>query len=209
MPSHSVSIHETEDYHRKLKTRRELCNQLKTIIEWLKINYKDYCSKNGVVPITQAQIDDPSFFQHNNREDLNYERLNVGLIKAFLSARKVKGNGKKCSFSHFWKFHDAILFGAEQASQVLPQNYHLEMEKFLTSFKKENVQAKHSGETDDQDADQIPFPLYRLITQWALAAGNVFVWAFTVMQWNCMARSASIDPCGIPTLVARFQKCLS
>lgn len=101
MPSHSVSIHETEDYHRKLKTRRELRNRLKTIIEWLKINYKDYCSKNGVVPITQAQIDDPSFFQHNNREDLNYERLNVGLIKAFLSARKVKGNGKKCSFSHF------------------------------------------------------------------------------------------------------------
>jgi hypothetical protein len=30
--------------------------------------------------------------------------------------------------------------------------------------------------------------------------GNIFVWTFTVLQWNCIGRSASIDPLGIHNL---------
>jgi hypothetical protein len=30
--------------------------------------------------------------------------------------------------------------------------------------------------------------------------GNIFVWTFMVLQWNCMGRSASIDPLRIHNL---------
>jgi hypothetical protein len=30
--------------------------------------------------------------------------------------------------------------------------------------------------------------------------GNIFVWKFTVLQWNCIGRSASINPLGIHNL---------
>ena len=84
----------------------------------------------------------------------------MGLIKAFLGATKRKRNGRICSHSHLRKFHDSILFGAEQTGAILPQVYHLEMGKFLDSYKKETVIAKCKGNVDENDSDQIPFALY-------------------------------------------------
>ena len=52
------------------------------------------------------------------------------------------------------------------------------------------------------DADQIPFALYRLISEWAVNAGNLFAWTFTHYQRNFTARSASIDPLEIHNLSA-------
>ena len=60
--------------------------------------------------------------------------------------------------------------------------------------------AKREDNVDENDADQIPFALYRLIGEWAVEIGNVFTWTFMLCQWNCMARSASIDPLGIHNL---------
>ena len=105
-----------------------------------------------------------------------------------------------CLFSHLRKFHDSILFGAEQAQSILPQIYYKKIEKFLESYKKETVIAKQEGNVAEKDADQIPFALYQLIGKWAVEMGNAFTWAFMLCQWNCMARSASTDPLGIHNL---------
>mmetsp|Transcript_30556 Transcript_30556/g.67151 ORF Transcript_30556/g.67151 Transcript_30556/m.67151 type:complete len:89 (-) Transcript_30556:185-451(-) len=48
---------------------------------------------------------------------------------------------------------------------------------------------------------------------WAIAAGNIFVWTWTVLQWNCMARAViNIDPLAlhnfrrgqVDSIVARY-----
>ena len=53
--------------------------------------------------------------------------------------------------------------------------------------------SKKRGETEEREADAISFELYRLLCKLAIKANNMFLWAFTVMQWNCMARSVNID----------------
>ncbi len=36
-------------------------------------------------------------------------------------------------------------------------------------------------------------PFYVEIAKWCVKKGNIFNWLFTVLQWNCMARSCNID----------------
>ena len=67
------------------------------------------------------------------------------------------------------------------------------MKSFIDSLKKEKVKAKKRGETDERESDPIPYELYRKLCKYAIDMGNMFVWAFTVTQWACMARSISID----------------
>ena len=45
----------------------------------------------------------------------------------------------------------------------------------------------------EQEADPITFPLYRTICFEAISRSSIFLWVFTVLQWNCMARSVNID----------------
>ena len=129
-----------------------------------------------------------------------YRNLNVDVAKAFLSNKKHKdgkftadGNPIHYSYSHVRKYHDAILYGSHRAKVPLPEIYEIEMTGYLDSIKKEKTSAKKRGELDEQEADPINFELYRLICKLAIKSGNIFVWAFTVMQWSCMARSINID----------------
>jgi hypothetical protein len=92
------------------------------------------------------------------------------------------------------KIHDAILFGAKTVKQILSSTYYSEMDSFLNSFKKETADARSHGNTDEKSADPISFSLFRMILTWAIERGNVFVWVWTILQWNLMARSISIDP---------------
>jgi hypothetical protein len=55
---------------------------------------------------------------------------------------------------------------------------------------------RKKGNLDKQESDPISFVLYEFICKWALESNNVLVWVWTVIQWNCMARLASIDPLG-------------
>jgi hypothetical protein len=71
-----------------------------------------------------------------------------------------------------------------------------EIEKFLTSYKKETVDAKKEGKLDEQEADPISWSLFKLILSWALDTSNVFVWTCSILQWNCMARSITIGSIG-------------
>jgi hypothetical protein len=72
----------------------------------------------------------------------------VGFIKAFLGATKRKRKGRICLYLHLGKFHDSILFDAEQTGTILSQVNHIEMEKFLDFYKKETVIAKREGEVE-------------------------------------------------------------
>ena len=67
------------------------------------------------------------------------------------------------------------------------------MNSFIDSWKKENQTAKKDGKVTEQEADPITFPLYRSICHEAISRSSIFLWVFTVLQWNCMARSVNID----------------
>jgi hypothetical protein len=96
-------------------------------------------------------------------------------LKAFLAHKKQKLNGMTSSHVQLRKYSDAIMWGSRQASQLLPRGYYEEIEKFLTSYKKEIVAAKRDGKLDEQEADPITWSLFKLILSWAVDTSNVFV----------------------------------
>ncbi len=79
---------------------------------------------------------------------------------------------------------------------MLPRAYYNDIEKFLTSYRKETVDAKKEGKLDEQEADPISWSLFKLILSWALDTSNIFVWTYSILQWNCMARSVNIGSLG-------------
>jgi hypothetical protein len=162
---HAVLVHETEDNDTKVKTKREHRNRLMRMIGWIEDKYPEYVDEGGIINITVEQHADPCFFQHKCIKDFVYSGINTPIIKAFLASQKIKGNGKMASFSHIRKFKDAILFGAEQAGEILPRLFHQETDKFLKAFKKEQVGARREGNTDENDSDPIEFPLYHYIAE--------------------------------------------
>jgi hypothetical protein len=120
------------------------------------------------------------------------------MVLAYMAGTKQKdseGPSEKIySFSHMRKVNDAILFGARTVKKELSTSYYSEMKGFLNSFKKEAADARSRGNMDEKSADPISFSLFRLILTWAIERGNIFVWVWTILQWNLMARSISIDP---------------
>ncbi len=82
------------------------------------------------------------YFFWKNSHDLIYTGLNVSLVKAFLAHKKKKPNGNTSSHVQLRKYNDAILYGAQQALQLLPRGYYDKVEKFLNSFRKEALEAK-------------------------------------------------------------------
>jgi len=105
-----------------------------------------------------------------------------------------KENGKVKSLQDIRKYKDAILWGAKVAQQRLPTSFYKEIDGHIASYKKVYIKAKKVGDVDEKEADPIPLTLYQSILKWAVEANNIFVWFWTLSQWNCMARSASIDP---------------
>jgi hypothetical protein len=59
------------------------------------------------------------YFFWKNSHDLIYTSLNDSLVKAFLAHKKAKPNGNTSSYVQLYKYNDAILYGAQQASQHL------------------------------------------------------------------------------------------
>ena len=79
---------------------------------------------------------------------------------------------KYYSFGHMRKYKDAVQYGAFCAKQVLPNIWETRMAAFMASVKKENTKAKKEGKLDEEEADPIPFSLYRLICQHAIKSGE-------------------------------------
>jgi hypothetical protein len=114
--------------------------------------------------------------------------------------KKKKNNEEKAMFrsnSDFRKYHHAIIFGAREAKVILSQEHHGTVGEFVQAYKKEAVKKKSAGLLmDERDSDPITFIFFQKICEWALASNNIFLWVFGLLQWNCMARSVSIDPLG-------------
>ena len=66
--------------------------------------------------------------------------------------------------------------------ESLPSVYFSEMERFLSSYKKEHACAKERGQVDEQEADPIPFPLFEKMCKWFLEENNMYGWVWTIFQ---------------------------
>ena len=194
---HVHAVNATKTKESADETRKSHRRRLKILINWWMDQYPDYFEA-GTRVLSQEERSDPMKFYHTCDRDIIYEGLRVDMVTAFMAANKTKpGTQKLFSFTHMRKIHDAVLFGARTVKQVLSSQYYVEMESFLGSFKKEAADARSRGNVDEKSADPISFSLFRLILKWSLEEGNIFVWVWTILQWNLMARSISIDPLGL------------
>jgi len=101
----------------------------------------------------------------------------------------------KSKFSHVRKQYDAVLHCMAFANKTLPTTFKQQGKVFLDGYKKKHAQHKLIGKVKEIEVDPIPFPLYTMLCQWTMEE-NSFVWARTVSQCICMARSTSVDPLG-------------
>ena len=191
---HATAVLETESYGLKQKCRNDYCNRIIMMISWIKEKYPEYYNV-GIVDLGEEEMADKIRYGQftTQTQDFVYSGLNVSIIKAFMAAKRFKSNGNEFSYDHMRKYKNAIEYGAKRAKQALPQDFDVQMTPFMVSLKKQKTVAKKSGNLDECEADPITFSLYRLISFYAISTGNIFVWAFTVCQWNCMARSINID----------------
>ena len=182
---HNDAIISTEKSSMTDKCRKDYRGRIKEMIEWIRVNYRRYYS-TGTKLLTAEEKADKVLFHHNNDRDLVYSGLNVEIIKAFLSVKKVRartddGEIKLLhSFSHIRKYDDAIKWAAGLAKSLLSEKYYTEMDKFINAYRKEFQAAKKEGKVEERDADPITVTLYRMILKWAVAEGNIFVWVFTL-----------------------------
>ena len=196
---HNKAILETEAYKKKVRTLREHRNRIKHVHEFLEKSYKDYFTI-GTREITEEELRDPSKYWHKNKRDLVCKGINIKVLKAFLSTKAKKENGKTSSYSTIRKYFDAILCGSKEAKEPLPPSFYTEMEIYLMSFKKRVANAKESGDIDEKEADPIPFSLCNYLCKWSIEEDNVFSWAWTVTQWNCISRPINVEPISLFSL---------
>ena len=192
-PEHLRALNVTKTKENADETRKTHRRRIKNLINWWMTEYPDYYEV-GTRILSAEEKADPMKFFHTCDRDIIYSGLRVDMVLAYMAGTKQKDGDTIYTHSHMRKVHDAILFGARTVKEVLSTSYYSEMDSFLTSFKKECADARSRGNVDAKSADPISFSLYRLILTWAIEKGNIFVWVWTILQWNLMARSISIDP---------------
>jgi hypothetical protein len=104
-----------------------------------------------------------------------------------------RNDGKLKSYEDLRKYRDSVLWGSKMAGERLPSSFFEEMEIYLGAYKKKFAHARKLGNVEEYSTDPIPTPVYRLLLRRAIEMNNTFAWTWTLLQWNCMARSASID----------------
>ena len=150
--------------------------------------YHEYYKVGVRVLKPEEKVSVDQYWNRNDR-DLIHRDLNVKFIKAFLAHAKKKKNSKICSNSNIRKYKDAILWGSSQVKSPLPSSFYDEIERFLNSFKKEATQAAKDVLLGEIEADPRSWTLFKLILKLAIETGSMLIWTFTLLQWNCMARS--------------------
>ena len=194
--AHKELVRDTKGYQLSIKLRREYCNRLNRIMDWMEEFYSDHF-QTILVEILPSEREEGIRFYHKMERDINYSKLSPSVFEAFLSSHMLKENGKQCSFSHIRKFFDAVLYGARQSKRYVTMEFCSRIDTFLSCVTKQVISEKRDGNTDETDSDSISRNLYEAICFWAIGTINCFVWCFTVMLWNCMARSCSIDVIGM------------
>ncbi|KAL7541385.1 hypothetical protein ACHAXR_011858 [Thalassiosira sp. AJA248-18] len=196
----AAAIEETESKSMTDRCRKDYRNRIKRIIAWLstKEEYRE-CYRDGIRELSEEERTKPNKYYFNHTHDLVYAGFRVDIFKAFLSQTKVRwvddeGNEILKSPEDLRKYGDAVKWAAEMAGQMLSRTYYHEMDKWKASYKKEYAQAKKAGRVEENEADPITAKLFRLMCKWAIEENNVFLWVFSLLQWNLMARSINIDP---------------
>ena len=105
------------------------------------------------------------------------------------------------------KYNDAIKWGVKKAGMLLPLEYYRKSEHFMAAYAKEMGSEKQEGRTDEEEANPIPVNLFKLILNWAVEAGNIVVWVFSLLMWNCMSRSINIGVLALPNFNV-FNDCI-
>jgi hypothetical protein len=217
-PSIQGSIRITESHKIAQKTRNDYCRRLDRVILWIEERVNDgkiQLSESLIRNLTDVEkCDKDNFYQ--STKDLNYNILPVDIIKAFISSNKFKPtstteNPEQYGFDHLRKYHDSILYGAARVKKLLPVGYKEEMGTFLESLEKERTAARKRGELTEEEADPIPYPLYRIICDYAINMGDAFLWCFTILVWHCMGRPINIDDItlnhftlGVDSVIVKF-----
>jgi hypothetical protein len=194
---HTNEITVTEQSQMEDRTRKEYRNRIRHIYRWWKDSYPEYY-EIGTVLLNEEDKKDTVAFHNTNDRDLVYAGLNVAMVKSFLSVKKKKrvstsGDTILSSVSDIKKYDDAIKWGSQRANQPLPSTYYREMNVYIQAYKKEHRNALKNGLVDEQESDPVTGTLFGLICQWAIEAGNVFVWVFSLAMWNLMSRCSNID----------------
>jgi len=148
--------------------------------------------------VSEEELTNPTLLFFNRYKfDLIYSGLNVEFVLHFLLSlkeKKSKDHGKLWYWGDMQKCKDAIMWGALVRNEQLPTKFYEGFDRLLAGYKKEFAQARKKRMAEEISADPIPVNLYKHVLQWSLEENHVFVWFWTVAQWNFMARSASIDP---------------
>ena len=190
----SQLYHETLSLGMDDKCRKNYRARLARIANFWKVNNENYYSL-GVRDVSNEDLANVTkFYFGRYKTDLIYQGINVEYVLHFLISVERRKDGKLKSFQDIRKYRDAILWGAKVSHQRLPTQFFEQIDSYLAAYKKKIIKGKKTGEVDEHGADPISVPLYERLLQWAIESNNVFVWFWTICQWNFMARSASIDP---------------
>ena len=192
-------MHETEEKGMTNKNRKDYRRRMQRICEFWQKENPEYFAV-GVVEVTEEARANKRHYYFNYKYDLKYEGLNHQYFLHFLLSTKKKADGKFKSIQDLRKYKDAVQWGADTLNVQLPTSFYMAWDKFHKAYKKEFAGAKKEGMVDEQGADPIPYELYVLILGWAIKENNIFVWFWTICQWNFMARSANIDDLGLHNL---------
>jgi len=79
------------------------------------------------------------------------------------------------SYSPMSKFYDAIKYGSQVSNKLLSIEFYSKVDTFLFCYKKEFPEAKKEGNTDEKEADAINSTLFKLLLQWSVEEGNLFL----------------------------------
>ena len=193
---YDIALQETLSLEMNDATRKDYRRRLVRIAKFWDVHHPAY-ALIGTKIVEDPDLNDPSKYYYGHyKRDLVYTGMNVKLFISFLLQTKKKENGKIKQFTDIRKYKDAILWGSATSECPLPTAFYTEVTKYLKSYKKETVVAKKNGMVDESGADPIPPALFHLICQWSIQQNNIFMWFWTLFQWNTMARCASIDPLG-------------
>jgi hypothetical protein len=201
-PGHKSRIAETIKHAVKDNTRRDYRSRLCRMVDWCVVEYPEFAAV-GIRSVTEEEKMDPTKMFFKQEKDFIYNKIAPDIIQAFMVTIQTEnedGTGKTRSYSHVRKFHDAILWGANQQGTIISKEYHQSMRDYLHSFDKVTTLAKRKGNTEEIDADPLQFALYQKLCKWAVDSSDIFSWVYIVLLWNCMGRSASVDALGLHNL---------
>ena len=198
-PEDAADLLETEVHNvSSFPTYRRMVGEM---IRWWKINYP-VAYEQFVYELSDAEKNNRRLHFYNATHDLRYDLLQPIWVQRFISgAKKWKDAARttQYAFDTPRKYHDAILKCAGVTKYNLPSSYRMSMTAFLDNLKIEKNVAKGNCQLDEGEADPISIGLFHQICVWAIAAGSlsgIFIWAFSVVQWNIIGRTVNVDPLG-------------